>query len=311
MISYIGTNNMQGYYGRALLSLGTDNRIVAEYPSRFVFQNIDSYVDAYADIVIILGFSFNKSETGSFIESLKQANLYGNPMTQVYHFASFGDVIEDPEIESYVDEELSPVLLMKKVLSRADTVFSKINKNQMFVHELANAINEYHTYTFNTTGNTDVLKLKHLADAKGKDVYKYVVGASSVRELVHSSEDIIKPQEEKFNEYISRKLELANVFTVQDTVVVMLYAEQYVNEIAHAFITNYQMSGFEKVVVMVGRQTRGDDLFSIRVSKGLDASEIAKVVNGGKGKEGAATVFLGRPLDSLANIVHKQILKLD
>lgn len=316
MIQLIGSNNVQGYYTELLLKMGVEDKVKAYFPRRFNFHDVGQFVDDKADCVVIVGFGFKKNQQEAFIQALKDLSLYDTPMTEVYHFASWGDVIEDStgSIHSFVDEELSPVKLLYKNFGKVSNPLKTIKQQDMFLFELVQAIDDYHTYTFREKGNDNSIKLKLLGDFyrrnTGSNIYKNLLGNRnpSVGAILTDFWEQVAEEESKMHDYLREKLAITKVFTVGDTVVVMLYAENYINEIANEVIEAYKASGYSKVVVMVGKQTRGDDMFSIRVSEGLDAGVIAQKINNGKGKERAATVFLGKPIDFIAKSVHQQLL---
>lgn len=317
MITLIAPNNIQGHYAELVLRKGTWDKVHVVYPRLFSFKDVADYLHEQTDCLIILGMGYKKSEHKALIDSLDRANMYQIPMTEVYHFASFGDKIEAEGVYSYVDEEKSPLKLLYENFGKVDQPIKRLIPGKTIIEELVEFIDQYHTYTYEQLGNTEPLKLKLLSDlyeeATAETILK-IENNNRLGKLEHVSTILsfhgsdIELREKHMKKYIADKLRTVTVFNAGNYVVIMLYAEQYTNEIASEFIRTYQGAGFQNVIVLIGKHTKGDDMFSIRVSEGLHAGEIAKKLNGGKGKERSAVVFLTRPIDYLSKSVQKQLL---
>lgn len=114
----------------------------------------------------------------------------------------------------------------------------------------------------------------------------------------------------KRDEYIVRALKAARqgMVTHKDgssSLLIMVYAENHVNEIAHKAIEMYNQAGYNQVLVFVGEHTRNNDLFSIRGS-GFDIGKIARSL-GGNGKEKAGTAFLDTTTDLFFDALTEEI----
>lgn len=316
MICLIASNNIQGHYADLLLRVGTkDTQVNSHFPRKFNFGEVGEYLGENDTVLIVVGFGYKKSENRALIESLERSNFYNMPFTAMYHYASWGDVIEaDNTISSTVDEVISPIKLMKTQLSSIKSGLGKLTENGMFMQGLVKDIEAYHNYSFTNLPSTFSLELKLLGD-----VYRGSTGAvlanqlesedePTVRVLINKNADTLRIEQGKMEDYIQYKIGTAKVNTVGQYVLVMLYAEEYTNELAHQFLDNFKQAGYDKVIVMIGKHTKGDDMFNIRVSEGLDAAEIARKLNNGKGKAHAATVFLSQPLEALLKVTSQQLL---
>lgn len=307
MIKLLAAKNIQGYYADALLNWCTKKDVRTVYLDKLNYGEVDRYVEEQDSVLIILGFGFTKNQTSAFSEALARCDL-DVPFASIYHFASWGDECELPLVSSYVDEVMSPVKLMRKNLGQnGDHEIISFTKNLQLLTEVVGAIDDYHSYSFESKGNQLSLTLNLLGTHLKGHISDHS-DISSVDELLEQYEELVTSTYENMNDYISRKLDIAKVSTVGNYLVVFLYAEDYVNEIAHKFIEAYTAAGYANVIVLVGKHTKGDDMFHIRVSKGLDAALIAHKLNRGKGKEQAATVFLGDTREYMFNAVKKQLL---
>lgn len=307
MIKVIASKNIQGYYADALLTWCTDKEVKTIYLDKFIFGELDNYIEENDSVIVIIGFGFTANQSSALNEAVSRGGL-DVPFASVYHFASFGDTIEIPNIFSYVDEILSPIKLMRKNLGQnGDHEIISFTRNLALLTEVVSAIDDYHSYSFEKKGNKLSMPLKllgeqlkgHISDSR--DI-------TSIDDVLEHYNEIIISSQENMNDYISRKLDIAKVDMVGNHLIVFLYAEEYVNEIAHKFISAYGASGYSNVIVLIGKHTKGDDMFHIRVSDGLDAGEIAYKLNRGKGKAQSAVVFLGDTRAYMFNAVKKQLL---
>lgn len=316
MICLIASNNIQGYYADTILRICSGKKVHSHFPSKFNFGEVGDYIQEDDDVIIVLGFGYRKSEHTALINSLEQKEFYNLPFTGLYHFASWGDVLEaDSTISSFVDEEKSPVRLMKENLASLPDSIVRLNKQSMLLHGIVKDVEGYHTYSFHSTPKSLSLELKLLGDAyrghTGAIIEKQLqesLDEPTVKMIFENNKETIQREKAKMLDYIQYKTGTAKAETVGEYVLVVLYAEEYTNELAHEFIANFTGAGFSKVIVMIGKHTKGDDMFNIRVSEGLDASMIAKGINNGKGKKQAATVFLGNPTTSVTKSLHQQLL---
>ena len=89
--------------------------------------------------------------------------------------------------------------------------------------------------------------------------------------------------------------------------VAFVYAEEFQNELAHHLLKDFQSRKFDHLVVLVGSHTQSNDRLAVRTTADVDASLIAKAINGGKGKPQAASVFLSDTPSANFNIIIQQL----
>ncbi|AIA64512.1 hypothetical protein [Listeria phage LMTA-34] len=304
MIQLITKNNMQGYYADYLLRKVSTHEVRTTYLEKFRLQDITSY-SADATIIIVLGFSYSDREAGATVSNFEEYSAtFNNPFTFFYHFASFGDKFKYPNIDSLVDEKISPVMVMYNTLKEKnpDFLIAEKDKEAMLI---ATAVDDYHCYRFAETGNGLSLPLKELGDLYGRylaDLY----GSMPLVELIQSNKTIIKVRQEYRNYYIKKKIEQSKRQLVKDVMLYFVYAEEYENEIAHHIIDKAKEVN-DRVLVLVGKHTTNNDMFHVR-SHNIHAGEVAKLINKGSGKESTAVVFLGDSKTPTFNAVVKVLL---
>jgi hypothetical protein len=170
------------------------------------------------------------------------------------------------------------------ILSKHVTITDK-------ARQMAEAVNAYRTWTWETNGTTRLLLA--LFHASYKRLPKLIRGFS-MPDMVKEFAPVIKGQFEKMNDYIERKRDMVKTMAVsidgEPCVLKVVYAEEYINELANDILTRTQTA--KPLIVCVGRTTKGSDILSIR-TRGVQAGRIAYFINEGGGKEQVASVFTG------------------
>lgn len=301
MITFIGAHNEQAYYTDYLLKR-SNKGVDSHYPERFVMQDTGSYIKNTTTAVVIVGLGFKKSEQDSFTNSIMTSD---NPNVEIRHFASWGDIIQGDKVISKVDEVGSPIRLMYNTLKEG------LVDEEEFSENIVEYLDSYHRFTFKE--GTPVMVFKALADFYTIGLAEKLIRTSYKTnvELIRDNLEEIRVETTKRSAYIKDRAETATVSVVANTAVVMLYAESYVNELAYYLKGLHQKDNIKEVIVLVGKHTRGSDMFSIRTSEGVDAEQVAKALGSNMGgKPRVATVFLTRPVDSLTNVVTRQLLTM-
>jgi len=218
--------------------------------------------------------------------------ILGN--VDVSHFASWGE--ELPFGTSYVGDTKSPLKLWADNfifnLQQGTDNYLVTEQDMLEPMDIVASVQEYHQYD-NTERSHFV---RRLAELFGKNLGEIShIGLKNMRSKNLNIERILETMKFEEEKYIEKKKSEAREFNISDTTqikVFMVYAEKLQNEIAHELIEENK-NQYMEVVVLIGSHTRGDDLFRVRVSEGISALDVAQELNNGKGKDHAATVFLG------------------
>lgn len=314
MIKFIGAKNEQAYYAEYLLKMFTAEHTASDirafYPNKFLFKNIGGMITPGVSTVVILGLGFKKSEQEAFTESIRTS---GNPKVRVYHFASWGDEMQRDEeglIISKVSETESPLLLMHSELA----MYEGMDTSQ-FTMSVVDAVSAYHRYDFIDSGQPALL-YKAIADVYGVQTADVLIsknrkGYERAVDMLQDNVDMIRLETDRRNEYVRDRAETATVSYIGNWAVIMVYAESYVNELAMELMSIHEAEGTTGIVVLVGKHTRGGDMFSIRTTGDVSADAVAKTLgNHQGGKPQVAMVFLSRPLDAMSKLVTRQLLTI-
>lgn len=254
------------------------------YTSNLDFRDYQKFSDA--DIIIALGCAY-KGYTlpDDFFLTVDV------PFMDFIHIATLGEQIKGDYIVSIVNTEIDPIKEFYQLLSSNYGILSKhvtLNDKAKYMVE---AVNAYRTWTWEENDTTRVLLA--LYNASYKRLPKLLRGLSLV-DAVKQYAPVIKGQLEKMNDYIEKKRDMVKTkqVTIDNEVCLLkvVYAEQYINELANDLLNREQTP--KPVIVCVGRTTKSSDIFSIR-TKGINAGRVAYMINEGNGKESVATVFSG------------------
>ena len=300
MIQLITKNNSQGWFAEYILKRLVDTPVEVVSLERFQLRDTHVY-NPEASVIVVVGFPYFKSEQGGVVEALDQ---YNNPFSSFYHFCSFGDRVDITGIHSLTNEEVSPVKMMFDTMtgmySERDLLRVQIDPA---LRAIVDAVDDYHTYSFVTKGNNYAMPLKELGDLfKQELINKFPFG--SLESICTQDKELMSSIERNRIAYVNKKLGSMHVVQLGQTVVAMVYAEEYVNEVAHAAINHYVLTGYPKVAVLVGVHTKGDDMFHVR-THGVSAKDIAWALNQGKGKDTTAVVFLGNSKEPTFKVVQQ------
>lgn len=231
----------------------------------------------------------------------------------VRHFASYGDTFSRGNRKnitwSQVSEVETPLISLVEALDEHKEENQRVfpdEKGRNWVDLILENINRYHTYSPEHVSGLPwemVLLSEHFREGLSSiyDEWK------SLKDNLVSMSDIRVRLRENANEYIFRKVDSCRIKEVsyadKRLFVFMLYAENHVNEISHQLLNSVAEYGVP-TAVLVGKHTRGGDLFSIRTSEGVSAAGIADVLSGKRsGKDRVGSVFLPATLDVTSQAV--------
>lgn len=299
----IATNNLFGHYSSLLIEHFREERVSSSFPRKLEYDNIYSLVGEEDTTLVIVGFPYYKSQRAALEDTINELALVGNPFTEVTYISTWGDEIDIEGVHHIFKEGVPLTNLVAEYITRGTEMINPVDLN-VGGKKLVKYLEEYHNYEFLHHKASAPLSLKLLSDVYGQDV-SHAVELTDTD--IHFDPVIRDALYRKMENYIRDKLGKVETKAVNGKVVLLVYAEEHHNEIAHKLIDAYSASGFKDVIVLVGKQTRGDDMFHIRVSSDLDAGKIAKVINNGRGNEHAATVFLGKPRAFVMNSIEEQL----
>lgn len=304
-ITVIASNNMFGHYSDVMIRHAYGEDIHSVFPRKFDIKNMEDYIDPQSHIIIIVGHAFFANQLGYLREMLQEIHFDETlPFTEIIHVASFGAEIDIPDVKSYVNDN-SITKTLSEVMADGTDLLDPVEFDSG-MKKIIQALQEYHEYSFMQHPNSLPLNLKHLSDIYKKNVNKAV---TLDKKGVHYDPDLATSLYGNMQEYVNDKLDKVEAKVLNGTVICLTYAEEHHNELANRIIKAYNDAGYLKVIVLIGKQTRGDDMFHIRVSQnaGLNAEEIAEQINDGRGNEHAATVFLAKPRGLLIEMVIKNL----
>lgn len=245
--------------------------------------------------VVLLGKSLQESQVETINEIMQE--ITDQPFTKGYHFANWGETLGIDV--SVVDNEINFVSkLVEEITLNPDFIKFKDEGSQKFAEDIAEALQSHHKYDGGAVGK----RLMLLAELYGEDLlfrnYESIEDIGTIEGLT------VQRLEKNMKTYTQKKVDEANLQVLDSGVIVVsLFAEKHVNELGKLFIDSLSANG-SKVVVLIGKQTRGDDIYHIRTSLGVSASDVAYALNKGKGKERAATVFLPKGNQAIYNTIY-------
>lgn len=297
-LTIVSRSNVQGYYVNYLVraflkETETEIHTVFSDTVDLVSPEIATAVKE-SSVILAVGLPFHESQRNAVTETLTLAD---NPFSLFFHVATYGDIyMNQDSFHSYVSEQLSPVKQLTYILPELKS-FYQIHRldyveNFLNLYEpVFTALDSYHHYELQAH-TMDYIELgwfyrEHLA--------RYAKLKAS--DLIDENRYVLQACHTNREHYIQHVLTRVQAHVIHSTVICFLFAERYENEIAQCLLSFYAKHGYTKIIVLVGKHTRGDDMFHVR-TQGVHAGEFAKQLNKGKGKENTAIVFLGQPLQA-------------
>lgn len=300
MIQLITRRNSQGYLATYVLKYLYPNKEVSViYQDDYSLSSGDTRFDPQAEIIILFNIPYQVNQHSAVVERLSER---ANPFSLLIHVCTFGETIQMPYVESIVTEVDSPLLKLFNYLEQLQlSDFGKqvalFERPTATVLEFVLIADDYHRQDFSIKRALHPLQLQDLT-YHWRDWTHSFIGTHSPVEVKNTYQDTLTLLEDARVTYVRERIRLAQTQMVKDIFVVLVYAETHQNEIGHWLIENSLSAGVQKIVVLIGRMTRGDHIFTV-YTKGLHAGDLAKHLNGGGGKEEIASVFLGNPSKAL------------
>lgn len=261
------------------------------------------YLDA--DEVWIIGVPYWKSYKHVIADMLAKGRV-------VRHAATYGEVMDfEGDIISKVYEKNNPLIDLPKFARErevANNIYGISEGDMVDAMDIALSIDAYHRYDTGSKYFEKGLELILLMEVFGTDI----------EEVTNKTLSIARLMKHRMEEYVVKAIETAQVRGIsgngKNMAVVVLYAERYVNEIAHKVIDYYLNQNGLPVIVMVGRHTSGSRVFSIRTSEGVSAADVSRILGDkARGKERAATLYLpsedSKLTDSISNYLSDHLVK--
>lgn len=308
MIHLITLGNPQGYLADYLVRSLAKTEVKTTHCRTFNLSDYNNVYDTNTEVLIFLGVPFTTNQTDMLLETLGDVLT---PFSKVIHINSYGDTISVSDLMSHVDEVSSPCKVLLDLLENTndDILVNNFELDKSVLEVVQGYVSlgdSYHQGLF--TSNEPITPkifndiLLHYQDLsfsfiqKGRPLTQF-----HIEERLHIDAVIVNR-----STYLERQIKKIKVEVVNGCIVAFTYSEKYGNEIADWVILQYQGAGFKQIIVLVGDHTIGDDRFAIR-TYGVNAKEVAHVLNKGGGKERTASVFLGDSTEATFTVV-KRIL---
>lgn len=301
MIHLYTKRSPQGYLGAFVLQLMfPDKEVHVTYDNNYRMQNEPAKLDPEAEIIIFLGYPYDIRYQEVIDDNL---GTIINPFTKVYHFCSYGDEFKEGNVVSKVNEVESPVYELVGMLKPLATA----EQSRLALADEWTALgDDYHRFDFSVKRQMSAMDFRELTRNLNEYMYE-ILGTKTVAGVAREFQTFIQAFNVMKEDRIKTNLRTISVQLEGDILVAIGYEEEYINELAHRFIDNALKQGFKHVVVLLGRKTRGDDIFSVRTTEGLHAGELAKYLNNGDGKERVASVFLGNARAHTHEVIYTMI----
>jgi len=269
------------------LTKGSDElELDIEYTSHLDFRDHQKFTDM--DIVLVIGLPYK----GYALPTEFQLGV-DVPFMDFIHAATYGEEIEGENIISMVDPDKDPIKQIADFLTTLpdSSLLSKYVEFTDKAWYLIQAVNDYRIW--NWENNSITRMLLALYQASHKWMPRLMRGLT-LEEIIKRNAPVIQGQMEKMKDYIELKLKMTKRYNVvvegQSCLLKVVFADQYINELANKLLTEEQTA--LPVIVCVGRPTKSSDMFSIRTTV-VNAGKIAYMINEGGGKEAVASVFTG------------------
>lgn len=302
MIHLFAKRDPQGYLGGFILQLlYPDKEVHITYDNTYGLTKEALEIDPEAETIIYLGYPFKETQRTIVTEQL---GTILNPFTKVYHFCSFGDTFTEPNVVSIVDEENSPVLNMVNQLIATDNMVG--TTRAQLAKEWADIGDDYHRYDFSIPRALDAKAFADFSKHANEFLYE-LIGVKTPLEVAVSYQTWFNAFNVRQKEHIRKVKETLDVRAIDTVVLAIGYDDEYRNEVAHDFIETATKTGFTHAIVLMGRKTKGSDIYTVYTTTAIHAGAIAKHLNNGNGKERVATVFLGDTQKVTHNVVESMI----
>lgn len=293
MLEVIADTNIYGLWGAYILDKLTDTKFSIKFEKGVNIKSLEDSANSEDSLGVVLLKPIQESQVES-VEAVLQE--FDTPFTSAYHFANWGEEISIDV--SVVDVEVNLVTKLVETVDAGDAFIKFIDEDAAnFAREISKGLQSHHLYDGGVLGKNLMLLSEFYKEDLLNNSY------NSIEDMGDKEEKVLKRLNNNMKEYVGRKVGEANLQVLNSGVIVVsLLAERYVNELGRTFIESLTANG-SRVVVLIGQQTKGDDLYRIRTSEGVSASQVAHELNRGKGKERAATVFLPKGNTPIYNTI--------
>lgn len=258
----------------------------------------------------------------------------------LYQFCTFGEEIDEgisyPRIAPNVVSEGTPLGRMPGLLESLKGIYNNkesLEYSEQWNYKLGNAVDKlppalkrvekYNDYIFEEEEKGKLgtmslvelgnfygtnLKMEHQVgdDREGFPMFEFTTSDYALYSQYKPVSDVLHANR---YDYLKRALKTAQVrlVPIQDKMVAvaLVYAEQYTNEVAHQLIQHYNENNVDKVLVLVAKHTKGNDMYALRGSN-IDVGEIARAL-GGQGKPQAGSVFLPSAKEAVFNSLIEEL----
>lgn len=303
MIDVITGRDINSVWGSFILNNLTDGEYSFTNDWGIDLKTIEASVAGGTSYgVILLGKPIEENQVASLDNTLE--SMASMPFNIVGHFANWGETLSIPISE--VDEKVNYVTKLVDIIgSGQEIVKFKDEPSKEFAKGIAEGLQSHQQYDGGMLGKSLMLLAElYQVDIINKD-YK------SIEDIGNTEEVVLRSLRRNMKDYVNRKIEEADMqITNKGTIVVSLFADRYDNELGQLFIKSLAKDG-RKVIILMGKQTRGDDIYHIRTSEGISAKEVAQTLNNGQGKDRAATVFLPKGNQSVYNTINTTLNSAD
>ena len=288
----LNKNNHESYYLQYLVENTEREKNQFIYLPKLDFTNLCDIIinnldkDTQGNITIF-GFPYKSTKEQQVmneISKVQQGITDLSISSNIYHYCTFGDTLQS--MNSNVSDTLSSI----QMFVNNNTHYLDINND---INNEVAYLQSYHEYSF---GDNEVaLMFKDLIDFYGTSFSNVYSG--DINSFLKDNMYLIKNLHTKRVEYISKKKQDAKITKLtKDICLVVVYAELYKNELAHALLNSTKANQYNSCIVLIGTHTKGSDMFSIR-TRNISADSIARTLGNGRGKKNVASVFLPSMVD--------------
>lgn len=298
----LNKNNHESYYLQYLVEKANREKNQFVYLPRLDFTNLYDIISNNVDKdtqgnITIFGFPYKSTKEQQVmneISKVQQGTTDLGISSNIYHYCTFGDTLQS--MNSSVSDTLSNIQMF-------------VNNNTHYLDISGNINNEiaylqsYHEYSFGDNGVA--LMFKDLLDFYGTSFSSVYNG--DINSFLKDNIYLVKNLHAKRVEYIDKKKQDAKINKIgNDICLVVVYAELYKNELAHALLNSTKAKQYKSRIVLIGTHTKGSDMFSIR-TKNISADGIARTLGNGRGKQNVASVFLPSMVDFMNDTAIKYL----
>lgn len=301
MIQLITRHNFIGYWSDVVLRYGFQITKIKSTFQDFVPEGDNAVpINPDTQLIILVGYSLKQYYVKGIEKTYKQFLDNGG---KIIHISYFGDRLLHENTKSYVVRDETKTLadmLIDYCSDELEPYRDDVNWVND-IDELLEGIKDYHKYILEGDGILYNRLSNHYQTKLGKEVARY----ASIDTFLTANEGLLDTLERNERKYIRDKLSDAQVKSVDGWLVVLIYSDLYVNEIANHFL---QFEGFNGVIVLVGEKGKYRDVFQLRTSE-PNAEKVATLL-GGKGTD--KTGYITIPTDEIIfNAVLQQVKEND